>query len=65
MADGYYPLLGKITASFAVGSGYASVGGQLGAFLLPTLIGDAIQAALLIHAPVAERLNGPEPSDRG
>jgi len=61
-------IAGSTEAAFAVWSGHASVGDYLGRFLLPTLIGNSvggtILAALLNHAPIAERLNAPDPVDR-
>jgi formate/nitrite transporter FocA (FNT family) len=60
---------GSAEAAFMVLSGHASIGNYLGAFLLPTLIGNsvggAILAALLNHAPIADQLNAAEPDDRG
>jgi formate/nitrite transporter FocA (FNT family) len=61
-------IAGSAEAAFMVWNGHASIGDYLGAFLLPTLIGNSvggtILAALLNHAPIAERLSAPEPGDR-
>lgn len=60
---------GSTEAAFVVWNGGASFGDYCLRFLLPTLIGNSvggtILAALLNHAPIADRLNEPGPVDRG
>lgn len=57
-------IAGSVEGAFGVFAGHASVADYLGRFLLPTLIGNTVGgtllAALLNHAPVADKLRGAE-----
>ena len=61
-------IAGSTEAAFAVLSGHASVADYMGAFLVPTLIGNSVGgtvlAALLNHAPIVGQLTDPGPGDR-